>query len=228
MVCKQGAFLGIVPIDIFSTAQNVLKRRASHITNEEMLEQLRSLLVRKGHLSRIVIDQTPEVPNTTTYVKRFGSLRRAFELCGFQIPRDMSYFEINKRIQQLQINISNRIQSTIISIGGEVWEDPETNVLRLNSALSIRLVVLRCHIMRNGLSRWYIRPMSEKYAADILVAVRMNSSNTKEIDYYIIPKRYSSEHKMVITEHDCGEYECFRFDRLDFLYDLIRSEKLKK
>jgi len=54
------------------------------ITDEGLLEVLRRLLKRRGHLSEEMIRQTKGIPDPSTYVVHFGSLRRAYELIGYR------------------------------------------------------------------------------------------------------------------------------------------------
>jgi DNA invertase Pin-like site-specific DNA recombinase len=53
------------------------------ISNEELLNKLRSLLSARGHLSGRLIDRIRDMPSRTLYCNRFGSLRRVYELIGY-------------------------------------------------------------------------------------------------------------------------------------------------
>jgi len=46
------------------------------------LQALRMAYERHGHLTREIVDHDPTLFHTTTYAKRFGSLRKAYELAG--------------------------------------------------------------------------------------------------------------------------------------------------
>lgn len=52
-------------------------------TSEFLLAKLRALLTARGRLSCMIIDGTPDMPNSGTYRKRFGSLGRAYALVGY-------------------------------------------------------------------------------------------------------------------------------------------------
>ena len=49
---KRGAFEPIISTDLFYQAQKIFAERASPITNDELLDQLRKLLEREGRLGR--------------------------------------------------------------------------------------------------------------------------------------------------------------------------------
>jgi len=81
VICP-GSHEAIVDTKTFALAQEIHGRRA-HKTNEQLLEGLRSLLAVKGKLSNKIIDESVEMLSSRTLGYRFGSLRRAFELIGY-------------------------------------------------------------------------------------------------------------------------------------------------
>ena len=164
LIRKEDAFFGIVDKEVFATAQNILAKRSIHLTNEEMLERLRSILKEEGQLTSFLIDQAPEAPYPSTYAHRFGSLHRAFELIGFRPPRDMRYVEIKKRLQQLHLDIIERIENSITNVGGDFRRDPKTGLIYLNQNLSVKLVLVRRNALHNGLLRWHIRIKNQPFA----------------------------------------------------------------
>jgi DNA invertase Pin-like site-specific DNA recombinase len=52
-------------------------------SDERLLELLRQVLINRGYLNWAVVDETPDIPSSALYRKRFGSLRRAFQLIGY-------------------------------------------------------------------------------------------------------------------------------------------------
>jgi Homing endonuclease associated repeat len=63
------------------------KREATlALSNDQLLEALRSLFHKRGHLSARLIARSG-VPSAPTYARRFGSLPRAYELVGFSRVR---------------------------------------------------------------------------------------------------------------------------------------------
>jgi len=72
----------IVDTKTFALAQEI-QGRTAHKTNEQLLEGLRSLLAVKGKLSKKIVDESVEMPSSRTFGYRFGGLRRAFELIGY-------------------------------------------------------------------------------------------------------------------------------------------------
>ena len=228
MIRKPGAFLGIISVDLYDAAQEVLARRASHLSNDEMLDKLRSLHQEKGNLTSALIEQSEDLPYPSTYASRFGSLNRAFELIGFDSRRDMRYVAIAQRMRELQISILECIHRTILERGGVVWKQSETDILQLGSELAIGVVLLRCHTLPNGLLRWRSNLKFPKIIPDIVVMTRLNESNTQILDYYIVPKQALHTARLNITERAAHDLECFRHVNLDFLYTLTSDEAVKR
>jgi len=81
VICP-GAHEEIVDIKTFALAQEI-RGRTAHKTNEQLLEGLRSLLAVRGKLTNQTIDESAEMPSARTFSYRFGGLRRACELIGY-------------------------------------------------------------------------------------------------------------------------------------------------
>jgi DNA invertase Pin-like site-specific DNA recombinase len=58
-------------------------RRPENLSDEQMLDALRSLLRERGHLTKDIVDNAVGVPSSYAYEKRFGSIVRAYELVGY-------------------------------------------------------------------------------------------------------------------------------------------------
>src|SRR3546814_14032318 len=56
---------------------------------------LTKLLNAKGWLSGLVIDEHDDMPSSSAYRARFGSLLRAYRLVGYSPARDYEYVEIS-------------------------------------------------------------------------------------------------------------------------------------
>ncbi len=225
---KQGAFEGIVPLDTFMAAQEILTERSRRFSDEELLEHLRLLYQERGTLSGLIINEAPALPSAATYIQRFGSLSKAYELVGFRPGRDLEFLEINRRLRQLHPEIVERTQHTIAELGGEIWRDPQTDLLHLNQELVISLVLARCQQLPNGLQRWRIRFDPSRYHPDITVAVRLDPANAAELDYYLLPRLDLPNQELQVTARNSAEIECFRFDDLNFFYGMSERERLQR
>jgi hypothetical protein len=81
---KNNALEPIVPPERFARAQKIIAKRRYRLTDQEALERLSALWRRKGHLSNDIVTTAKSVPDTSTYIRRFGSLTMAYDLIGFR------------------------------------------------------------------------------------------------------------------------------------------------
>ncbi len=74
-----GMFEGIVEPELFFKAQGIILARSQKLSDEEMLEKLRGLLSKHGHISGILIDETDGLPSSAAFQ---SSLWQS----GFRLP----------------------------------------------------------------------------------------------------------------------------------------------
>ena len=229
---KEGAFDGIVPVATFMAAQEILAERSKKLTDAELLDHLKALYAECGRLSGFIIDQAPALPSAATYIQRFGSLTRAYELVGYHSPRSTEFLEINRRLRQLHPEIVSRTEHTIAELGGHITRDPKTDLLTLNDELVISLVLARCQTAANGHQRWRIRFDPARLFAtghpDITVAIRLDATNAQELDYYLLPRLDLPNQEIRVSNKNSADFECFRFDDLNFFYGMSERERLQR
>src|SRR6202167_503742 len=78
------AFAPVVSEEVYLEAQRLLANRTICKSDEDVLDALRQLLAKHGRLSWQLIKKSPESPALSTYQKRFGGLRRAYDLIGYK------------------------------------------------------------------------------------------------------------------------------------------------
>ncbi|MCK1571750.1 hypothetical protein IVB09_08720, partial [Bradyrhizobium sp. 174] len=78
---------------IFVHAQKLLAVRRVEIPEDEMLVRLRLALRRRGKLNSRIINETLGLNHVSSYVKHFGSLRKAYALIGYTSPRNRDWIE---------------------------------------------------------------------------------------------------------------------------------------
>jgi hypothetical protein len=177
-VRKEGAFEGIVPLEFFLTAQEIITARSARLSDEELLEHLKRRYADAGQLSGVLIDQTPDMPSSSAYRNRFGSLARAYEMIGYRSDRDQERIALNKRLRALHPEIIARTEAAIADVGGTVARDPKTDLLTINDEMVVSLVLARCQPMADGRLRWRIRFDPMRYQDSRLVGrLSYNTAN---------------------------------------------------
>ena len=223
---KEGAFDGIVPIEVFMTAQEIITARSQRLSDEELLEHLRRLYAEAGELSGLLIDQAGDMPSAAAYRSRFGSLGRAYELIGYRANLNGEQTELNRRLRAMHPEIIDRMQAAIANAGGAVERDSKTDLLRINGELAVSLVLARCQTLDDGRHRWRIRFDPERLGADVTLAVRLDHANEAELDYFLLPWLDLPRQEIRLCNRTSMNFECFRFTDLGFFYGMAERAPL--
>ena len=223
---KDQAFEAIVPLDRFYTAQGIIRERSRKYSDEELLEQLKLLYQKHGFLSGLIINESENTPTTAVYSNRFGSLLRAYELIGFTPKRDYQYIEVNKFLRNFHPEITQQVIDEMTKFNGVIYRDPLTDLIFINDEVSISLVLTRSHQLSSGNYRWKVR-FDTALNPDITVVIRLDYSNTKIKDYYLLPKLDFMCNKISIGEFNPIELESFRFENLNYLFGMAERVKWK-
>ncbi|MFH7804946.1 recombinase family protein [Acinetobacter sp. BSP-53] len=224
---KDQAFEAIVPLDMFYTAQGIIRERSRKYSDDELLDLLKILYQKHGFLSGLIINESENTPTTGVYSNRFGSLLRAYELIGFKPERDYHYIEINRFLRKLHPEITQRVMSEMSKLNGAViHRDPLNDLISINEEISISLVLTRSHQLSSGNYRWKVR-FDTILNPDITVVVRLDYTNTAIKDYYLLPRLDFMCQKISIGEFNPVELESFRFENLNYLFGMAERVKWK-
>jgi len=223
---KEGAFAGIVPLDVFYTAQGIIRARARRYTDEELIERLRSLYRNRGFLSGLVINEAEGMPSAAIYAHRFGSLVRAYQLVGFTPDRDYRYLEINRLLRRMHPDLVQQIEQQVAALGGAIERDPATDLLWVNREFTASIVLARCHETESGHHRWKVR-LDSSLGPDISIAARLDGGNQALRDYYLLPRMDLGLSRISLADQNAAELESYRFETLDYLYGMAARARLR-
>jgi len=226
-VRRDGAFEAIISRDLFHKAQQIIAERSERFSDDQMLALLKQILDRHGELSGLIIDEDENCPSSSSFRTRFGSLLRAYSLVGFTPDRDYSYLEINRSLRRLYPAVVSEVIDRIRSVGSDVYQDAETDLLTINSEVTASLVVVRCTRTIAGSLRWKIR-LDTSLKPDLTVAVRMNSENTRALDYYLLPRLDMDEAVLRLCEFNGLSLDAYRFNSLEVLYRMATRAPMRK
>jgi DNA invertase Pin-like site-specific DNA recombinase len=224
---KDGAFEGIVPRDLFFTVQGIIRARARRFSDEELIERLRRLFERRGFLSGLVINETDDMPSSSVYALRFGSLLRAYQLVGFTPGRDYRYLEINRYLRQLHPQVVAETKAQVGALGGQILVDPTTDLLDVNQEFRASIVLSRCRSNELGRRHWKVR-LDTSLRPDITIVVRLQPENRTALDYYLLPHLQFGASALSLAEQNAVELESFRFDSLQYFYGMAERFRLRR
>lgn len=224
---KEGAFEPLVDKATFYTAQGIIRSRYRRFSDEELLVKLKTLLDQKGFLSGFVINESDGMPPASAYASRFGSLIRAYGLVGFQPLRDYRYLRINRVLRRLYPEIVKTTIASIHELHGHVHLDEQSDLLTINSEFTVSMVLARCESTDTGRRHWKVR-MDAGLDPDVTVAIRLDAENQLPLDYYLLPRLESSGNRLRLRENNSFELEAFRFESLEYLYQMGAQIHLRK
>ena len=226
-VRSDGAFEALIDREAFEAVRLILDARRSRASDEEMLDALRGLFRERGGLSAFVIDEAPNLPSSSAYRLRFGTLGRAYRLVGASAVRDDSYVEINRVLRAMFPGV---VASTIADIemtGGAVERGDRDGRLIVNGEMSLDLVIARCSEAPSGALRWTIR-FDPGRRPDVTVAVRMGRGNGEVRDYYLLPRIDLAGPRIRLAEDNGVFLDAFRFDDLDYLQQMTARSTIRR
>ena len=220
-VRAEGAFEAIVPKDQFFTAHGIILARSHRLTDDEMLQKLRELLGKRGHISGLIIDEDEGMPSSTVFRSRFGSLLKAYQMIGYDPDIDYSFIEINRHLRKMSPEFVVSTIAKIRELGATVIQDSKSGLLRVNDEINVSIVLCRHQTTDAGFSRWVIR-LEEGLKPDITVAVRMAATNQEIKDYYILPRIDMDWDRIRIAEQNGVGLDTYRTDSLDLFLSLTQ------
>ncbi len=224
-VRSDGVFEPLIEPKYFYAAQQIILKRSIKLSDEEFLEKLKVLYDREGWLSGILIDEEPNMPSSSAYQNRFGSLIRAYQLVNFQPDRDLSYIAINKQLRQLHPEIIESIKKRIADLGGKIEHDLTSNLLLINDEITVSIIIARCFKTEAEKNRWELR-FDAGLKPDITIAIRMNSNNDAILDYYVIPLIDIEVPKIRLSENNGIALDCYRNDSLEDFFSLVKRSQI--
>ena len=222
-----GIFEGIVEPSLFHTAQGIILARSRKLSDDEMLEKLRGVLNQHGRICGMLIDEADDLPSSTAFRHRFGSLVSAYRLIGYDPGIDYSFIEINRKLRKQNPEIIASVIKRIGDLGAVAAWDERTQLLHLNNELRVSIVLCRHWITTAGSSRWVIR-LDEGLKPDITVAVRMTATNEAIRDYYLLPAIDMTWENLRIAEENGVYLDGYRFDTLDYFLGMAERVKFEE
>jgi DNA invertase Pin-like site-specific DNA recombinase len=218
---KNGVFESVVTMELFVRSQEIIFERGRRFSDQELLDQLRSLLKRKGRLSGFLIDEESDMASSLIFRKRFNGLIHAYKLIGYTPEIDCEFIETNRYLRTLHPKVISDVVSRIHEVGGTVCTNADTDLLTINAEFTASIVIARCRASRSGSLRWLVR-VDSGLKPDLTVAVRMCVDNLQPLDYYLLPRLDLTFERLNLAEDNPISLEAYRFNDLDFFIGMAR------
>jgi len=219
-------FVGIVDSTLFLAAQSIILTRSQKLSDEEMLAKLRGILTQHGRISGILIDEAEDLPSSSAFRNRFGSLVSAYRLIGYDSEIDYSFIEINRQLRKRHPEIVAEVLAKLRQMGSAVSIDEKTDLILVNEEWTVSIVLCRYQQSEAGTARWVIR-LDEGLKPDITIAVRMDETNTGIRDYYLLPALDMTWGKLRMAEENGIYLDAYQFEALDYFYTMAARCRLE-
>lgn len=215
---KRQAFTPIIDEKTFERAQRLRDKLKQSPTDEDLLQNLSCLLRRKGLLTRRIIDQAKSTRSLTYLRKRFGSLRRIYELTGATCRTAVfSGREKGIAAERLRDSVVKELLATFPShlSGFRTGSRRQRPILLVDDDFTLSVVVAREYETPLGKRGWCIRPVPYEYGQLTLLCL-VNSSRDRVIAMYVMPplKMRTIQHKF--DESDAWLRSGTRIDVAEF------------
>lgn len=188
---RDNAFKPLVSSALFAKAQTVLSELAyrQELTDQEILDKLKALWRKEGHLSMKILEASEDTPDWTVFARRFGSLMNAYKLIGFKPQARYNYAETGAKIDALIRAAAGKIVSKLRIIDETAMFLPELNLI---SAGNLTIVIAVAWSVSDGTiagrrsRRWEVRKIKYR-RSDLTLVIRMDKSNIAVQDYFLLP-----------------------------------------
>ena len=221
-----GAYEALVdPVD-FIAAQKIIVDRHARLSDEEMLNRLRALADLHGRLSGLVIDEAENMPSSSAYQHRFGSLLRAYQLISYLPDRDISFIEVNRRLRQLYPEVVGGVVRSLEEHGGTIERNPANDLLTINGMFSVSVVIARCQKNAAESLSWLLR-LDIGLRPDVTIAVRMDAPNQAPLDYYLLPALDIGALRLRLKEENGTFLDGYRYESLEYFFTMAETVRVE-
>lgn len=192
------AFEPIVQPKVFEDAQEALRQRFWHRSNEQVLDQLKSILKTHGHLSSAILRLYGLSPGSLSH--RFGSLIKAYDVIGYQtIYRKMAEHRLHVRTIRAEL-----MEQIVDMFPGKVsvfsWQWKRRSCLRLKNGARVAVRICRSiNLVTKG--RMWVLQAARDEPCRLTLVVGLNLENTA-VEAFYLTTCLRNQSKIHITEND--------------------------
>jgi DNA invertase Pin-like site-specific DNA recombinase len=211
-VRSKGVVSAAVDRSVFLRAQKRLTLRWERLSDEEVLQRLKTLLEKKGKLSESVMNETLGIPSLRVLYTRFGSIRNVYRLIGYQQQWNDDWIELKQEYNSILADAAANLIDQFQKAGLGASFEPGVDVLSIDRlAISLRLARSWTDKKRNPIWTIYRRAVLPKGS---ILAIRLDQINRGVLDYFLIPTRQMKKDKIRFMEAGLHRMEVFRHPNL--------------
>jgi DNA invertase Pin-like site-specific DNA recombinase len=220
-VLVPNAFEALVDAEVFEAAQQTLRQKMWRRSNEDLLEQLKSIVKAHGCISDSILKQHGLTKSTLVY--RFGSVVKASALAGYQSPhRKIS--EDRRRILSIRAELMHQLGEMFpgrVSVSSRSKRD--RNWLKIKNGPEVAVRICRSiHMARTG--RMWLLQASEGERRRVTLMAGMNPENTA-LEVFFVTGQMKNRNKIHISETHDWLRNGTRMNDLRSFYEVVMSRQ---
>lgn len=219
-VRKDGSITSAVDQDIFRRAQRRLTLRWLHLSDDDLLLRLKSLLRKQGRINERIINATLGIPSIRVYEERFGSLRNAYRRIGYEIKQNFDWVDHRSELNTFLRSTADELIAQLQRANLDARFEPKVDVLTVDNRFSISLRLARCW---HGLNRNPLWTVNRRVVLPRghIIAIRLGEGNRRVLDYLLLSTDEMTSPKIRLMEAGLGRFDGRRFKTCAPLIDAI-------
>ncbi|WP_308462341.1 recombinase family protein [Mesorhizobium sp. INR15] len=210
---------------LFDRAQAIKTARTYVRPDEELLADLTRLLKERGKLSSPIIDAAPGCHSANIYWHRFGSMKAAYKLIGYDASANFRKLDIRNGLDRIRQETIDNLISDIGRVGGSARYDPRTKLMLVNEEFSVAIWIAQYRIIVTGYPRW---PFWKRglVGPDVTILIRMESDHQTVRDFLIAPAHEAQSALRMLKAGNGVRLDAFLFASLDPVVEMARREPI--
>ncbi|SMG39561.1 recombinase family protein [Paraburkholderia susongensis] len=226
---SEGAFPPLVDRVMFDAAERIRANRTQNLSDDEILKRLSDFVHSADVVSTEEIDKARTLPSGKTYSLRFGGIRNAYALIGYEPTYHIVGPEVFRASRAAQRECMGKTISALTGLGHRVDISADETTIRVDDELVIRFAVRPILYYDRHRPRWGVRWPTYS-SPDLLVILRLDSAFKTPIDFYIFPRGSlvpGYDFSLSIRSGSSEPFEMFRFPDERILLELTARTRME-
>ena len=180
---RPDSFAPIISKKMFARAQRQFRNRAGTASDQELLNDLLTLLKRRGHLNQKIIDAELVGACARTVRERFGGMLSLYELLAYDSQHSLSFVALCFRSKVIRRAVTDVLIGAFAKAGIQAIE--ESRHLVLQEIGRVRLELGVCQRFEGRNLGWKVRVPGGSTPVPLIVA-RLQEGNLEILDYVLL------------------------------------------
>lgn len=208
---------GLIAEDTFKRLQPIIAARSRRATDADLIERAKGILRSGSNLSREALRRHGTAEKTI--VHHFGSLRRFYDILGYELPEDI-------RVSREHFHDTMALRSQIATRLSQLWRTTNTTIKQSGVRTSVMLDGCKVNIAtcryraRDKYPRWTFSPVSNG-EHELTLLCRLNAQNDGVLDYWLFSPRATVQYRYSFEETSSCMKGAKHLDYLTQLFQFV-------